>query len=87
MSTALQAAEPINTTARLFSLNEVRLTDPELLKIWQLEQQYLLSLYNDRLLRNYRENASIRTGLPELSGLLVPGLPSPSWVIRTWQFK
>lgn len=54
--------------ARLFPLDEVRLTDPELLKIRELDHRYLLSLDNDRLLRNYRENAGIRTGLPELSG-------------------
>ena len=54
--------------AELFPLSDVRLLDPELLKIRQLDHQYLLALDSDRLLRNYRENFGIKTGIPELTG-------------------
>lgn len=53
--------------ARLFPLHRVRLTSPELLKIRELDHQYLLALDSNRLLRNFRENAGIRTGIPPLA--------------------
>ena len=63
--TKLWCGKPV---AELFPLSDVRLLDPELLKIRQLDHQYLLALDSDRLLRNYRENFGIKTGIPELTG-------------------
>lgn len=67
---AAQAAETKlpKFVAELFPLADVRLLDPELLKIRELDRQYMLELDSDRLLRNYRENFGIKTGIPELTG-------------------
>jgi len=69
-ATAAQATETKlpKPTAELFPLADVKLLDPELLKIRELDHQYLLALDSDRILRNYRENFGIKTGLPELTG-------------------
>jgi DUF1680 family protein len=71
-ATAVHAAESKlqcdTPAAQLFPLADVRLLDPELLKIRELNHQYLLALDSDRLLRNYRENFGIKTGVPELTG-------------------
>ena len=70
--TTTQAAETKlrydTPAAELFPLADVRLLDPELLKIRELDRQYLLALDSDRILRNYRENFGIKTGIPELTG-------------------
>ena len=67
---AAQATNPQipKPDAELFPLSDVRLLDPELLKIRELDHQYLLALDSDRLLRNYLENFGIKTGIPDLGG-------------------
>jgi len=65
-------AEKINPPARLFPLSDVRLTDPNLLKIRELDHQYLLALDSERLLRNFRENVGIKTGIEPLLGHEAP---------------
>ena len=64
--------EKLNPQARLFPLSDVRLTDPELLKIRELDHQYLLNLDSERLLRNFRENVGIKTGVAPLLGHEAP---------------
>ena len=69
-----RGAAQVSLKAYAFDLQEVRLLDGPFKDNMLRDQQWLLSLENDRLLHTFRLNAGIRTGALALGGWEAPDM-------------